>query len=76
MSKTEGSKPIWMSDVVLLTDRYRNRWLDGWIAVKLVQLGKVVQLGKLGQLGKLVQLVKLIELVKIVELIIFVELVG
>ena len=38
------------SDVVLLTDGYRNIKLDGWIAIKLVQLGKFVTLLKFVEL--------------------------
>ena len=53
-----------MSDVVLLTDRCRNRQLDGWIDVKLLQLVKLV---RLDALIKLVQLVIFIALVKLVR---------
>ena len=55
-----------MSDVVCsLIDGYRDRQLDGWIAVKWVHLVKFVEL---------VQLVKFVELVKSVQCVEFVEL--
>ena len=48
MSKTEGFSAIFDVHVALLTDRwmYRNRLLDGWMAVKFVQLVKVVEFVK------------------------------
>ena len=49
MSKTDGFKPILTCQMSFSwqIDRYRNRKLDGWIDVKLVQFVNSVELVQL-----------------------------